>query len=57
MALEDVSQLAQDHVSRAKSKVTSWNYDAGQNAAEKWRALEVWEGELRRIIGLDTASH
>lgn len=46
-----------NHVSGAKAKVTSWNYDAGEHDAEKQRALEVWEGELRRIIGLDTAGH
>ncbi len=43
-----------NHVSGAKSKVTSWNYDAGEHDAEKRRALKSWERELRRIVGLDT---
>jgi integrase len=42
-----------NHVSGAKSKVTSWNYDAGEHDAEKRRALEAWEGELRRIVGFE----
>jgi hypothetical protein len=39
-------------VSGAKSKVTSWNYDAGEHDQEKRAALEKWELELRRIVGL-----
>lgn len=39
-----------NHVSGAKSKVTSWNYDAGEHDAEKRRALEVWESHLLRIF-------
>lgn len=42
-----------NHVSGAKSKVTSWNYDAGEHDAEKLAALQRWERELRRILGLD----
>ena len=42
-----------NHISGAKAKVTSWNYDAGEHDAEKRRALELWERELRRIVGLD----
>ena len=41
-----------NHVSGAKSKVTSWNYDAGEHDQEKRAALEKWERELRRIVGL-----
>lgn len=44
-----------NHVSGAKSKVTSWNYDAGEHDDEKRAALSKWERELRRIVGLDTA--
>jgi integrase len=43
-----------NHVSGAKSKVTAWNYDAGEHDDEKRRALETWEDELRRIVGLGT---
>ena len=43
-----------NHVSGAKSKVTSWNYDAGEHDQEKRAALEKWESELRRIVGLDS---
>lgn len=43
-----------NHVSGAKSKVTSWNYDAGEHDVEKTQALNAWERELRRIAGLDT---
>jgi integrase len=43
-----------NHVSGAKSKVTSWNYDAGEHDHEKRAALEKWERELRRIVGLDS---
>ena len=42
---------ALNHISGAKAKVTSWNYDAGEHDAEKRRALELWERELRRIVG------
>ena len=40
-----------NHVSGAKAKVTSWNYDAGEHDDEKRRALEAWERELGRVIG------
>ena len=43
-----------NHISGAKSKVTSWNYDAGEHDYEKRSALEKWERELRRIVGIDT---
>ncbi|HET9689034.1 MAG TPA: hypothetical protein VFP79_17845, partial [Pseudolabrys sp.] len=43
-----------NHVSGAKSKVTSWNYDTGEHDHEKRAALEKWERELRRIVGLDS---
>ena len=39
-----------NHISGAKSKVTSWNYDAGDHDTEKLDALIKWEHELRRII-------
>lgn len=42
-----------NHVSGAKSKVTSWNYDAGEHDDEKRRALDAWDRELRRVVGLD----
>jgi len=42
-----------NHVSGAKSKVTSWNYDAGEHDYEKRAALEQWEHELRRIVELE----
>jgi integrase len=48
-----------NHISGAKAKVTSWNYDAGEHDDEKRRALELWQGELRRIvsIGPDNVRH
>ena len=42
-----------NHVSGAKSKVTSWQYDAGEHDVEKRTALEKWERELRRVLELD----
>ncbi len=42
-----------NHVSGAKSKVTSWNYDAGEHDQEKRAALKKWECELRMVVGLD----
>ena len=39
-----------NHISGAKSKVTSWNYDAGEHDVEKRRALELWENELLKIV-------
>jgi len=44
-----------NHVSGAKAKVTSWNYDAGEHDDEKRSALEKWERELRRVVRLDEA--
>lgn len=44
-----------NHISGAKSKVTSWNYDAGEHDLEKRLALQTWERQLRRIIGLSTS--
>ena len=55
VSVEDRSYVF-NHVSGAKSKVTSWNYDAGEHDVEKRRALEVWERELRRVVGLDKVS-
>jgi hypothetical protein len=43
-----------NHVSGAKSKVTSWNYDPGEHDDEKRRALDAWDRELRRIVGLES---
>jgi integrase len=42
-----------NHISGAKAKVTSWNYDTGEHDQEKRHALEKWELELRRIVCLD----
>ena len=39
-----------NHISGAKAKVTSWNYDPGEHDDEKVAALEKWERELRRIV-------
>ena len=39
-----------NHVSGAKSNVTSWNYDADSHNEQKQRALEAWERELLRVI-------
>jgi integrase len=40
-----------NHISGAKAKVTSWNYDAGEHDDEKRGALNLWERELLRIVG------
>lgn len=40
-----------NHISGAKAKVTSWNYDAGEHDDEKLRALQRWERELIRLTG------
>ena len=45
-----------NHVSGAKSKVTSWNYDAGEHDDEKRSALEAWEKALREILEAGTAN-
>jgi integrase len=45
-----------NHISGAKSKVTSWNYDAGEHDTEKRRALERWEVALSRIVSDDEAA-
>ena len=42
-----------NHVSGAKAKVTSWNYDAGEHDTEKRRAITVWEHVLMTIIKTD----
>ena len=42
-----------NHVSGAKSKVTSWNYDPGEHNTEKRAAINKWEREFRRVVGLD----
>jgi hypothetical protein len=52
ISVEDRSHVF-NHISGAKAKVTSWNYDAGEHDDEKRAALEKWERELRRIVGLD----
>jgi hypothetical protein len=39
-----------NHISGAKGKVTSWNYDAGEHDGEKLVALEKWERELIRLV-------
>ena len=39
-----------NHVSGAKAKVTSWNYDVGEHDAEKRLALELWEEKLRQMV-------
>jgi integrase len=44
-----------NHISGAKAKVTSWNYDAGEHDEEKRRALEIWEQELTRLVGFASA--
>jgi hypothetical protein len=50
VSVEDRGQVF-NHISGAKAKVTSWNYDAGEHDHEKHAALEKWERELLRIIG------
>lgn len=42
-----------NHISGAKVKVVSWNYDSGEHDDEKRAALTKWERELRRLAGLD----
>lgn len=49
VSVEDRSHVF-NHISGAKSKVTSWNYDAGEHDLEKLQALEKWELELLRIV-------
>lgn len=49
VSVEDRSHVL-NHVSGAKSKVTSWNYDAGEHDEEKRSALLLWETDLRRVI-------
>jgi integrase len=51
VSVEDRSHLL-NHISGAKSKVTSWNYDAGEHDVEKRSAIERWDWELRRVVGL-----
>jgi integrase len=53
ISVEDRSHVF-NHVSGAKAKVTSWNYDAGEHDDEKRRALEKWDSALRQIVGLDS---
>lgn len=55
VTVEDRSYLF-NHVSGAKSKVTSWNYDPGEHDEEKRSAIHKWEQELRRIVGLDSCN-
>jgi integrase len=56
VTVEDRSHVF-NHISGAKAKVTSWNYDAGEHDDEKRRALQLWEGELKRIVGLASADN
>ena len=56
VSVEDRSYVF-NHVSGAKAKVTSWNYDAGEHDDEKRRALQLWEQELKRIVGLAPADN
>jgi integrase len=56
VSVEDRSYVF-NHVSGAKAKVTSWNYDAGEHDDEKRRALLLWEAELKRIVGLAPADN
>ena len=51
VSVEDRGHLL-NHISGAKAKVTSWNYDAGEHDVEKRSAIERWEQELRRVVGL-----
>jgi integrase len=44
-----------NHVSGAKAKVTSWNYDPGEHDDEKRAAIKKWERELCRITGSNGA--
>ena len=39
-----------NHVGGAKSKVTSWNYDAGEHNDEKLGGLKKWEARLLAIV-------
>ena len=39
-----------NHIGGAKSKVTSWNYDAGEHNREKLAALMKWEARLKAIV-------
>ena len=55
VSVEDRSHVF-NHVTGAKSKVTSWNYDAGEHDEEKRAALVKWERELRRVVGLDVSN-
>jgi hypothetical protein len=48
VSVEDRGQVF-NHISGAKAKVTSWNYDAGEHDTEKLAALEKWERELLRV--------
>jgi integrase len=54
VSVEDRSYVF-NHISGAKAKVTSWNYDAGEHDDEKRRALKLWESELNLIVGLGPA--
>jgi integrase len=39
-----------NHVSGAKSKVTSWNYDAGEHDVEKVAALDKWTTYIEKLF-------
>ena len=51
ISVEDRSHVL-NHVSGAKSKVTSWHYDTGEHDVEKRAALEKWDRELLHAVGL-----
>ena len=50
ISVEDRSHVF-NHISGAKSKVTSWNYDAGEHDDEKQKALTAWENYLSSLVG------
>jgi hypothetical protein len=40
-----------NHISGAKAKVTSWNYDAGEHDVKKVAALNKWNAYLGTLVG------
>lgn len=49
ISVEDRSHVF-NHISGAKSKVTSWNYDAGEHDQEKLKALTAWGNYVEALI-------
>ena len=49
VSVEDRAHVL-NHISGAKSKVTAWNYDAGEHDDEKRRALQKWEEQVRAVV-------